>query len=447
MTWCYIGTLCHTPTLGTLELLNDHALLVDDNGFITGVYDADDDAVEDFRLTHPDSVTVFLPSHFLLPTFVDLHLHAPQYTYLGTGLHLPLMQWLDEFAYKSEEMLDADPALARTVYSTLARRLIEYGTGAALLFGTIKEETNIILADVFQNAGLRACVGKLQMDISSRPTYVEPSTQASIAAARSFITRCRALVADLPPHARLVQPVITPRFVPTCSDELLTALGELAAETGVMVQSHLAEAHDQVKWVQATRRKDDMDVFDEAHCTFLTHDELRRMAAYGSKVAHCPLSNAYFSAEPFPLREALELGVEVGLGSDCAGGYTLDIMNAMRHTVAMSRTREGRRTMQRERNAAHPRVTPLSVDWKDALYLATRGGSVALGLASGVFAVGAPFDAQCIQVTDDEGRGVGALDFFVPVPDQLDEATLEKWWCLGDQRNRTGMWVQGKKLL
>lgn len=123
--------------------------------------------------------------------------------------------------------------------------------------------SSLILAEVFQNAGVRAFVGKLHMDISSRPSYVEASTQTSVDAARSFISRCQALVSDRPPHTRLVQPVITPRFVPTCSDELLTALGELAAETGVMIQSHLAEAHDQVKWVQATRHKDDMDVFDE----------------------------------------------------------------------------------------------------------------------------------------------------------------------------------------
>lgn len=120
------------------------------------------------------------------------------------------------------------------------------------------------------------------------------------------------------------------------------------------------------------------------------------MGARGSKIAHCPLSNAYFSAEPFPLREALEEGVEVGLGSDCAGGYSLDIMNAMRNAVATSRIREGRRVMQRERDDT-ARSAPVSVDWKEALYLSTRGGAAALGLASGVFKVGAPFDAQCSE--------------------------------------------------
>lgn len=78
---------------------------------------------------------------FLLPTFCDLHLHAPQFLYQGTGLHLPLMEWLNEYAFRAEESLDANPILAEKVYRRLATRLIENGTGAVLLFGTIKTET------------------------------------------------------------------------------------------------------------------------------------------------------------------------------------------------------------------------------------------------------------------------------------------------------------------
>lgn len=81
------------------------------------------------------------PGAFLLSTFCDLHLHAPQFLYQGTGLDLPLMEWLDDYAFKAEERLDADPNLARRVYSRLAQRLIESGTGTVLLFGTIKEDT------------------------------------------------------------------------------------------------------------------------------------------------------------------------------------------------------------------------------------------------------------------------------------------------------------------
>ena len=82
-----------------------------------------------------------LTGSFLLPTFCDLHLHAPQFLYQGTGLDLPLMQWLNEYALKAEERLDADKALAKRVYERLAHRLLQNGTGTVMLFGTIKEET------------------------------------------------------------------------------------------------------------------------------------------------------------------------------------------------------------------------------------------------------------------------------------------------------------------
>lgn len=109
------------------------------------------------------------------------------------------------------------------------------------------------------------------------------------------------------------------------------------------------------------------------------------------------MSNIYFSAEPFRLREALDRGVKVGLGTDIAGGYSADIMNAMRQAVAVSRMRQGRETMGRVKEGQNEtsRIEKnLAIDWKESLYLATRGGSIALGLNSGVFEVGAPFDAQ-----------------------------------------------------
>jgi guanine deaminase len=141
----------------------------------------------------------------------------------------------------------------------------------------------------------------------------------------------------------------------------------------------------------------------QAHCTFLSPSQISEVSTLGTAIAHCPLSNAYFSAKPFPLREALTAGVRVGLGTDIAGGYSADIMNAMRQTVVVARMREGERTIRGQescqKNQADQRGeegTSLAVDWRESLYLATRGGALALGLpaGSGSFTVGAPFDAQ-----------------------------------------------------
>lgn len=88
----------------------------------------------------------------------------------------------------------------------------------------------------------------------------------------------------------------------------------------------------------------------------------------------------------------MDRGVKVGLGTDIAGGYSADIMNAMRQAVVVSRMRQGRETMEQAKSAAVKKN--LAIDWKESLYLATRGGSISLGLNSGAFKAGAPFDAQ-----------------------------------------------------
>lgn len=120
---------------------------------------------------------------------------------------------------------------------------------------------SLILAEVMQTAGIRAFVGKLSMDISSRKSYVEASAQKAMISCESFVEKCFALGAHLPVHKRLVEPVITPRFVPTCSDALLAGLGALAESKSLRVQSHLAESHDQVEWVKRERGIDDIQVF------------------------------------------------------------------------------------------------------------------------------------------------------------------------------------------
>ena len=151
--------LVHCPRLGEVEILHDHILgellllivkfldstirlaVVNPQGFIDYVGAAGLHKSKAILSNASEPVIVLDNGTFLLPTFCDLHLHAPQFMYQGTGLHLPLMKWLDEYAFKAEESLDADAALAEKVYTRLTERLIENGTGAVLLFGTIKVDT------------------------------------------------------------------------------------------------------------------------------------------------------------------------------------------------------------------------------------------------------------------------------------------------------------------
>lgn len=141
-----LATIVQTPSLGQLQITHDQLIAVDFKGYVVEIASKASDEAQSIiekasTQSPPVVVTKLPPGTFLLPTFVDLHLHAPQFLYLGTGLHLPLMQWLNEYAYKAEERLDADPELANRAYARLAERLLEAGTGAVLAFGTIKSET------------------------------------------------------------------------------------------------------------------------------------------------------------------------------------------------------------------------------------------------------------------------------------------------------------------
>jgi len=147
----YLGTFIHAPALGQLEILHDHSLLVNDDGFIVEIRPADGVASsEDI------SETIVLPrGTFLCPTFVDTHLHAPQFIFLGNALDKPLMQWLEN-TYNAELKVDSDTEFARHVYGRLTQRLIEHGTSTSLLFGTIKTETKYVLTPA--SHGIRATV-------------------------------------------------------------------------------------------------------------------------------------------------------------------------------------------------------------------------------------------------------------------------------------------------
>ena len=143
----------------------------------------------------------------------------------------------------------------------------------------------------------------------------------------------------------------------------------------------------------------------------------------------------------------------------------MDIMSAMRQAVIVSRMRENIRVAAE--SATERKEDNLAINWKEALYLATRGGAIALRLpeGTGIFAVGAPFDAQQSRFTalyipsfalmdsdrlvnvynPSSGTGSGPLDFFV-APAGIEEDMVEKWWCIGDVRNRSAVWVQGTRL-
>ncbi|GAA5856147.1 hypothetical protein JCM8547_003003 [Rhodosporidiobolus lusitaniae] len=456
------GTIVTSRLDRSLAVLEDQLVAVDKSGFIAHFEPASSPAssallkdVEDGRVA-PERFVELGADGWLVPGFVDTHIHSPQYINTGMALDKPLMQWLEAYTFRAEARIDADPnELGARVYERLVQRMLENGTTAASVFGTISIEANLVLARAFLDAGLRGQIGKVAMDQHSLPTYIE-TTASSLSSTKEFISRMRELVAKLPSHEQVVEPVVTPRFVPTCSLELLKNLADLAKAEDVRLQSHMCESQGMVDLCkEMLGGKSDVEVLNElgllhgkslmAHCTHSSPSDLALLSSTGTSISHCPLSNIYFSAEqPLPLREAVEAGVKVGLGSDISGGYRVGLDESMRWAVGVARMREG----QKKQGIA----SNLAVTWQESLYFATLGGAQALGLDKerkvGMLELGAAFDAQWIQVGGTGSR----VDWFDLEEEDggvrrvTTEEKLEKWWCNGSEADRRAVWVQGRKV-
>ena len=438
VSWTLRCTIMQTPTIGELEVRRDVVVTIGDDGRIASIEPA---AADDPRAPADAGVDVALPdSVVVLPGLVDTHVHAPQWPQLGTGLDLPLETWLQERTFPLERRL-TEPGFAAEVWPSLVGTLLAHGTTTATYYATIDVETTTMLAETCADLGQRAFVGRVGMDHpeGTPPWYRDVDAAAGVAASARSIEEIRAI------GSTLVEPIVTPRFVPACTDELLRGLGELAASTGALVQTHCSESD----WQHATSLErygaSDATALDRlglvrdhavlAHGGHLGDDDLDLLRRRGAGIAHCPLSNAYFGDAVTPVRRALDAGVRVGLGSDVAGGPRPGLLGQCADAVTMSRVLESgvdARVVTGERGVDGSRLTIL-----DAFWLATAGGAELLGLDVGLLAPGRPFDAIAVDVA----RPGSALRRWDGVDD--DARTFEKLVRLATPADLTHVWTAG----
>ena len=153
----------------------------------------------------------------IIPGLCDMHVHAPQFVYRGLGLDLQLMDWLNRYAFPTEARFQ-DPAYARIYYEAFADALAKNGTTRAVIFGTIHVPATEILMEVLEEKRIGAYVGKINMDTLS-PDYLCETAAQSLADTEAWIKETKE-------KFRLVKPAVTPRFIPTCTSEVLEGPGQ-----------------------------------------------------------------------------------------------------------------------------------------------------------------------------------------------------------------------------
>ena len=410
------GDIIFTKSAECFETAADSFVLCEE-GICSGVCSSVPDGWKDVPVTDYSGCLV-------MPGFVDLHAHAPQFSFSGMGMDLQLLDWLNTYTFPAEAKY-SDIHYAKKMYSFFAGKLLDSETTRAVLFGTIHTDSDILLADLLEKTGLKIMLGKVNMNRNSIPELTE-TTEKSLSETERFITALK--------NYKNVQPVITPRFVPSCTVELMEGLASIAKKHSLPIQSHLDENAGEIAWVKELHPECSSytDVYEKygllngktimAHCVHVNDDEQKTLKAEGAFIAHCAQSNTNLVSGVAPSVHYLEDGQKIGLGTDYAGGTTLSMFRAASDAIRASKLRLYFTKKDR------------ALKVSEAFFMATKGGGSYFGKV-GSFEKGYAFDALVI---DDSSLGVERS--FSP------EQRVERMLYLADDRNIKAKFVDGRKV-
>lgn len=416
----YKGHIIYTEDADCFKAVENGYVIVEENGKVVGVYKE-----LPMDVSHYDVVDY--GNKLIVPGFVDLHFHAPQYTNLGLGLDKELLPWLTEYTFP-EEAKYSDLGYAETVYKNVVRDLWRYGTTRIVLLSTLHREGTEKLMQLIDQAGIGAYVGKVNMDRNS-PEYLCETTDHSLEETEKWIENTESLY-------KQVKPIITPRFVPTCTEQLMSGLGKLAEKYHLPIQSHISENLGECDWVKELHPSagNYADVYWQngllgpktimAHCVHNTDEEIALFRECGTYAAHCPNANYNLSSGIMPVRKFMNAGVHVGLGTDVGAGHKISISSVMSSAVQASKMA----WMYFDKSFA-----PLTTS--EVFYLGTKGGGSFFGKV-GSFEEGYEFDALVIddsQLGDQTNRSL--------------EERLQRYIYIGDDRQIQHRFVSGNELM
>jgi len=418
----YRANIIYTPQSDHFEVVSRGFIAVN-GGRVEGVYSELPQHLSGHAVTD-------WGDRLLIPAMNDMHVHAPQYRNQGIAMDLELLPWLQNYTFP-EEMKYADTGYAERMYRRFVRDLWRFGTMRSCVFATIHTESTRLLMHLFQEAGMGAMVGKVGMNRNC-PEGLSEKVEDMVKGYEELIAEFSMPDGQVTP---LVQPIITPRFIPSCTPEMLSACGQLAVKYQLPVQSHLSENKDEIAWVQQLEKESSSygdaynryDLFGQtptvmAHCVWTDGEELELMKRNGVMVAHCPTSNFNVASGMAPIRKFLEEGLRVGLGSDISGGHDLNIFRMMVYAIQVSK-------MHYQQNHEQPFLT-----LSEAFWLATKSAGSFFGHV-GSFEPGYEFDALVIDDSDLNHDNYSLLH------------RLERYIYLGDDRQIEHRFCRGKEIM
>ena len=414
----YKANILFTPTPDKFTVLEHGYVVVGDDGNVI-------DTFATLPAEYASEPVIDFGDQLLMPAMNDLHVHAPQYRNLGIAMDMELLPWLNTYTFP-EETKYQDTAYAERMYRRFVRDLWKLGTMRAAIFATIHPDATCLLADLLHEAGMGGMIGLVGMDRNG-PDSLRNTAQEAV----EGTMRVMEYTQNMP----LISAIVTPRFVPSCTPEMMTALGQLANEYRLPVQSHLSENQSEIAWVaelepesgcygDAYRR---YGMFGQtptlmAHCCYTAGEEFELMKQHQVFAVHCPTSNCNLGSGIAPIRRFLNAGIPVALGSDVSGGSGFSIFRVMHYTLQMSKMKW-----------VHGGHKEAFLSLSEAFWLATKSGGSFFGKV-GSFEPGYAFDALVVDDSD--------LNF----DNYTIQHRLERYIYLGDDRQLTHRFCQGQEL-
>ena len=423
------GNICQTVCPKELDL-HENSYVVCKDGVSVGIFKNLPNEYSSLPLYDYGDALIF-------PGMIDLHVHAPQYAFRGMCMDLELMDWLNQYTFPEEEKYE-DLEYAERAYGMFVDAMKHGATTRASIFATRHRYATELLMRLMEESGLVSYVGKVNMDREASEALVEESADISARETLGWINAVK-------DKFKRTRPILTPRFIPCCTDKLMEELREIQMAYGIPVQSHLSESRGEIDFVKSLRPNNpfygdsynEYDLFGRnddigtevrtvmAHCVWSTDDEVRLMLENGVFVAHCPASNMNLTSGIAPIRRYMDLGLNICLGSDVAGGHSSSIFRAITDAIQVSKMYF---------RMVDEQYRPLV--FSEAFYLGTKGGGKFFGKV-GSFEAGYEFDA----VVMDDG--------VLPHPQSLNLAErMERAVYLGlDEKNITAKFVAGRKII
>ena len=370
---------------------------------------------QDILNNYSSDVEVVLENQLLMPGLINSHTHSPMSLMRGLADDLPLMDWLNNHIWPTEQK----HVSAEFVYdgSLLAcAEMLRSGTTCFNDMYFFPEET----ARAVEHAGMRATLGLILIDF--------PSAWAKDA--DEYLSKGLKLHDQLSSNS-LISTAFAPHAPYTVSDEPLKQIAMYAEELDIPIHIHLHETAGEVEQAVSSSGKRPIERLDElgllsprllaVHMTQLNKDEINLIAETGTHIMHCPESNLKLASGFCPTHDLHQAGINITIGTDgAASNNDLDMLAEMRTAALIAK-------------AVAKNASALPAE--DVLRMTTINAAKALGLDSeiGSIEVGKSADITTVDLSDIENQPV-----YNPVSQLVYSAGRE---------NVSNVWVAGNHLL